>query len=51
MQDDEEMTEAELAEVVFQVYKKLKEEDRQSPGKGNNVSKWAMSQRLKMMEN
>ncbi len=47
----EEMTESELAGVVFQVYKKLKEEDKQNPRKGNSISKWTMSQRLKMMEN
>jgi acetyl-CoA carboxylase biotin carboxylase subunit len=44
----EEMEEKEIAEIIFQIYKSLKE--REIPSEKEEVSNWLMSERLKMFE-
>lgn len=48
---NKEMSEEELAELIFQVYKKIKDESGSAAEKKGPISRWIMSQRLKMTEN
>lgn len=42
--------EKELAEIVFQMYKDMKKEEREASPKKNGISKWVMANRLRIME-
>jgi len=47
---EETMEEKEIAEIVFQIYKKIKESQGKIKGEKTSTSNWLMAERLKMFE-